>query len=502
MQSIRINIGIFLILSGVFLLTTGGHIYVKDGGAMFFMTESLVTHHWFDVPLNANTLGGRIGPDGRYYTPFGILQPVLAIPFYLSGRAILQFLDVRYLPALTTSLFNVFITALLFVYFFKYLTDLGVSVTSARRVTLGAAVSTPFWVYSATFFSEPFTALAILAAARNIFLYQTDKQLRHITFSGLWMVAMLLTRPLAGIALPVLFLYLVTGNAHPGSSRNKNADLKPIFIFLFFAALGISLILLYNHVRFGSILETGYDRLPSGRPRNFTLAPLTGLKILLFSPGKSIFIFCPLLVPALLGAWLWLKNKNRHPELVLSLLMPTMFLAVLCRWERVEGGVTWGPRLMLPAVPVALVALTPLLTRKIGRGLIIVATLFGVTVQFAGVAVNFSTFISDHYPEYFNSRNGIYRFSFNPIPAHYKLLLSTATPKNLLRKYPPEVAASHKNLVEINYGTQDGPDFWWLYFYRERTPIPFIVTGMLFQCFFIILGLKLAQERPWKTVNA
>jgi hypothetical protein len=57
----------------------------------------------------------------------------------------------------------------------------------------------------------------------------------------------------------------------------------------------------YNHARTGSITGTGYGMAGAGRV--FAENPLVGLWGLLFSPGKSVFLYCPPLVAAALACF-------------------------------------------------------------------------------------------------------------------------------------------------------------------------------------------------------
>ncbi|MBN2055096.1 glycosyltransferase family 39 protein, partial [bacterium] len=407
------GIGIWLVCSGAFLMLGGGHIYVQDGGGMFFMSDSLLSHGWFDVPLNHNTMGGKYGPDGRYYTPFGILHPLLAVPFLMLGRCLEGLAGARYLPSLTATWFNAVATATLCTIFFLFLLRLRVPLRAALAGGLSLAFTTPFLVYARTFFSEPLTALAILASAYHLRLFRDCGRLYHLAAAGIWAAAALLTRPLAGMALPVLFLYLVLILAR--TTPTSRSQVRAVLLFATICVAAVGLLLVYNHARYGDILQTGYDKLPDGRPRSFTLNPFYGLAVLLVSPGKSLFLFAPLALAALWGLWRWRKDAAAHPELVLAAVMPALFIAVLCRWARVEGGVCWGPRLLLPALPVLLLGLAPLLaapTRRMVAFLLLLAAA-GLFVQFTGAAINFATYVATHSDEYFHPTTGVYRFRFN-----------------------------------------------------------------------------------------
>src|SRR4029077_12112834 len=58
----------------------------------------------------------------------------------------------------------------------------------------------------------------------------------------------------------------------------------------------------YNCARFGSPLDFGY---PSG---NFSVPLLTGLYAMFLSPGRSLFVYSPVLLLAIPGAWLFYQR--------------------------------------------------------------------------------------------------------------------------------------------------------------------------------------------------
>ncbi len=494
------GLAIFFLSVAIFMLTSGGHLYVRDEGAMLFMSRSLIDHGWFDVPYNPNTGGGKIGPDGRYYMPFGVLQPLLAIPLVYLGRLMIPWADAQYIDNMTAPWFSAFVTAWLCVIFHRFLLKLGVAGRPAFFTALSIGFSTPFWVYAQTFFAEPLTALSILASAEAIFRYGETRSIRFILKAGIWMMIVLIVRPIAGTALPPLFLYLLLVEKRSAKHHNTPQNLRPIVVFSALCCAAVALLLGYNKIRFGGWIETGYEYLPDGRLRSFTLDPLHGLSILFFSPGKSIFIFAPMALAAVAGMLILARSNRTRAESVLTALTPAMFIAILCRWAEVEGGVCWGPRLFLPALPVMLLAIAPLLTMQ-KRAITIVLIGLGITgfaIQALGVAINFSTYIASHISEYFNSETGYYRFGFNPFPGHISELKKLILSPGLMSQLPHEIAAAYRSMTQVNYA--EGWNVWWLLSYQNRLNPSFIVTlaciqlAMLFTG--IILTLRTLTRKP------
>jgi hypothetical protein len=109
----------------------------------------------------------------------------------------------------------------------------------------------------------------------------------------------------------------------------------------------------YNWVRFGSPLNFGYE---SG---NFSAPLWQGLYGVLLSPGRSLFVYSPILLFAIPGGWLLYKSEK---ILMILCLIPVLGYAVtIAHWHRWDGGLTWGSRLMTPVVPLLAVLAAPAL---------------------------------------------------------------------------------------------------------------------------------------------
>ena len=100
----------------------------------------------------------------------------------------------------------------------------------------------------------------------------------------------------------------------------------------------------YNWARFGTPLRSGYP------PGNLSVPLFTGLFVLLFSPGRSIFVYSPILLLAIPGAWFFYK-KEKTTALCLLFFIVAHALIVAC-WGPLGWGLSWGSRLMTLTLPV------------------------------------------------------------------------------------------------------------------------------------------------------
>ncbi|MBN1297218.1 hypothetical protein JXA80_10590 [bacterium] len=487
----RYVIGVFLLSLSVCGLTAGGHVYVRDGAAMYLMSQSMLNTGWFDVsPDHPNTVGGKIGVDGKYYMPFGFLQPLLAIPFISIGIRTAQALSAQYVAFFAATILNWLITALLAAAMCSFFQYEKLPHQWAAALALASVFSTPLWVYSQTFFAEPLTALLGLIAWHEAIRYGIDHRFHRLLLSGIAAGSIPLIRPLGGILIPCLLLFFLLEFHRIHSGKTSGWILCRLGVWFIPIITGIGSYLTYNVIRFGHILETGYDRLPDGSPRSFTLDPLLGLKILILSPGKSVFVFAPLLLLVPIGVFLWFKNRETRPRAVFLISFCALYFAVLSTWARVEGGVCWGPRLILPLFPPLFMALAPVLRGR-NRWLFRIAILLlagGILIQAGGVFINFSTFIHQHADRYYHPENGQYQLTFSPIPGHWASLLHCLSTTGWRTHNPPQQTTWNRQSDLIN--PAEGLDIWWLHFWKDRISSVFLVTMVGILCLTGILGCR------------
>jgi hypothetical protein len=88
---------------------------------------------------------------------------------------------------------------------------------------------------------------------------------------------------------------------------------------------------------------------------SFSTPLLQGLHGLMISPGKSLFVFNPFLVLAIPGAVaMWRRDRALT---VLVLVLAAARVLFFARWSVWYGGVSWGPRFLMPVVgPLSLLA--------------------------------------------------------------------------------------------------------------------------------------------------
>ncbi len=359
-----------------------------DSEIMFRTAQSLALHGSFAVPSELNWKGFGLpkGTDGRRYSVFGPGQAVAALPLVkmvlsLQTHGYLQraqhfpishYVDddlFTYLRKKTparpglhlarsfVSVFNIIICIFIGVVFLNLLKILTGNASAAFLTTLILMFGTLFFPYSGTFFSEPLATLFSLASLTLILKPQHSDPVRQRRFflAGLFLGIAVCTHISAILFVP-FWLTLVVLQVR---FTRKKALLSGL---LFACGISIMLCLLgyFNFIRFGSFLETGRTADASIRYAVFT-RPWRGLKGLLWSSGKGLFLYCPAVIPGIL-AWPLFFRKHRGISITLlaSVIFRIIFIAARSDWH---GGFCLGPRYLLMIIPVLLIPIAFLLPK-------------------------------------------------------------------------------------------------------------------------------------------
>lgn len=326
-------------------------IYSVDGNSMVAVSESLITRQTFAVPIPGL---GVIGRHGSYYSIWYPLLSALAslpvaIGVFISHRLCLPQHYVAAIFALTLSPILLAATALMVALLAR---RLGATARGSLLAALGFAFGTIALVYCRLFFADPL--LALLTAAGIYFALGSDW--RGATAAALLAV---LAKPTGIVLGPCLGGYWLC------TRRPMGKWIAP----LCGTAAGLLIYFVYNWVRFA-------DAFNFGQPGHFSLsvAPIA-LAGLLTCPGNGLLWYCPAVVAV---AGLPAATFKRW-ESALIMAVAGAYLAEHAVWGHWDESWSWGPRLLLPAVP-ELMALTALLERR-RRWLLMALTITGFVVN-------------------------------------------------------------------------------------------------------------------------
>jgi hypothetical protein len=359
-------------LSTALILIYLGYMNAFDSDRMYDMTAGFAEH----------------GKPTRYpgletWTKYGFGQSLIAVPFYLVGKLFdLLGGDFEPVTRLTVSFTNLIVTALTVLLLYKAV-RLFASVNVSLAVAATYLLATPALNYGRTFFSEPAGGLLLLSAILLILPdkshYGTGAQpakpgnpdatdytlpATNYLLAGLCLGAMLLFKPAFAIYWPpigIAILWLTL--------RSKQYSKRNMLTRLSFFAVGPLLALLiqawYNYVRYSplpdAILRTGYEK-----EGGFSTPLLEGLGGLLLSPGKSILLYAPIVILAPIGLWLMLRRPGSTIRLAAVFIISEVGMSLVFNalWWAWTGNFAWGPRLIMPVLPLLVWAAAAILADK------------------------------------------------------------------------------------------------------------------------------------------
>jgi energy-converting hydrogenase Eha subunit B len=383
----RPGVYLFIAVTCLYFASMSREVPWGDARAIYDVAESMVNLQGVSVPVRWPS-DAPPGRNGKFYAA----QPFIPSLLHLPGAALRSALwhlhpgpELEHLSAVfACHLAGTLLGGLVAWLFFCLCLRHGASPPLAGLAAILLATTSIVWVYA----RSPFSEITQIAGFTGFFLEFTKlverPDRRTALLAGLWAGLLLNTKYIYALSFPGALLLVVL--AHRKALRSLAAPLLS-------AALGflpgLLMALLYNYLRFGSIMKTGYAGIGNVMVEN-VLVSLWGF---LFSPGKSLFLYTPALVLAVLGfPGLW----RSHRWTVLAMLATIGPVILLyCCYPAWPGDWAWGPRYAVFAIPVLLLPVISFFSsaRRTGRSLAVALLAVGLCVQLLGNAFYWDHFI-------------------------------------------------------------------------------------------------------------
>jgi hypothetical protein len=339
------------------ILTAQGYIANSDSGAMFNVARSIAHKGSFEAsPCEPSPRSNSCVPgvDGRLYAGFGLLPSAIAAMPLAAGEELAKPMhkDPKLVSEFLVSMTSLLAGALIPIVLLLWLTRMGFSWKPSVITALLLYFGTVLWFHSVkNFFSEPFSALGLLAGAC---LLGVATGPRGFLLGGFVFGCSVGCRVVGLIFAPVLLAYCIALPSSGGWPRRLSRG----SLFGAGALVPVGFVAWTNYLRFGDLTKTGYQLAFPSLAYLLSNPLIGGTRDLLFDGEVGLLWFTPwiVLVPvALVRFW-----KVRRLECALSvaiLFASGLFFACYVAWH---GGWAYGPRLLLPSLPFAALPLVVL----------------------------------------------------------------------------------------------------------------------------------------------
>ncbi|NHZ71852.1 MAG: phospholipid carrier-dependent glycosyltransferase, partial [Aquificales bacterium] len=349
-------VAIFGLVFTLYLFTFNGQFTSIDELALYARAESVVQQGNFETPqIEFATYHNQVGDSEPGYA-------IAAAPLYWLARQVGRLNNIHVLMLL-----NPFLTATTAAVLYATAIQLGYSRRAGLVAALTFGLATLAWPYARTFYREPLVAFGWMLALYGLVRWRYGGKRPFAILALVLIGLMVLVKATAVVGV---FIFLA------GLARNR--DRKQLvrytvaLLLLFFMALAL----------FQAVYWLRYGRIWGvGNVASWTV--VLGLRRIygqLFSPGKGLLFYMPVILLTIPGLWL-LWRRHRAVTLAVSLPLLTMVVAY-STYGAWYGGQSWGARFLLPALPLLLLTIAPLWDGAARWRLVIAGVIgFGVVWQ-------------------------------------------------------------------------------------------------------------------------
>lgn len=481
-----IALNLFIFLFSLYLFTaSGNNIYpFHDQGVRFAVTRSIVEDGTLIIPDGM----GIKGVSGKDYSFYGIGQPILAIPFYITGRYIGGEPGAQGM----VSIMNQLAVAVSGVVVFFFITNLGYSKRTALIVTVFYSIGTFAWPQSKHPFDNPEEMLFVLLAVFFVHFYVKSGKVLYLVLSSASLGFAFITRATSLFTLLPIFIYLSFSQFEECPDRKTKLKVfKDVTVYALVFFFFVLIHLWYDYIRFGSVFETGYALRAERIGINFfTGTPLImGICGFLVSPGKGFFYYSPISILFLFSIKGFYRKHRGLTLCILGIIFPYLiFLSKNIFWH---GDWCWGPRYLFVVTPLLMITISDFVEKlfKNGKSLryaVLFLFVISIFIQVAGISVDFNQyFVENEVQASENRRN----FEWEKSPIIYQVRSIPVIWNCIGEKF-----CDQKNNA-IGFKVFD---FWWFYTIYSGTPIYVMLMELSLLGFIITISwfrvLKLVNE--------
>ena len=337
---VALSFGIFAILLAIYALSTMRTSF--DSRWSLHTAMSLVRGHGGDLTeympaLKRHDFYAIEYPGGRPRTYFPIGVSILAMP----AVAIASWVRPAFFAELQDNVLDGFekvvasiIGAMAALIFFWLVYGQFESLRTALAGTVIFALGTSMWS-TATRALWQHGPLVLMFTIVMLLMVRARRRPVLIQYSGLALAMAFIIRPTAAVAIVIISIYVLAFH-------------RAWFLRYIGWAMVVAIPwIVFNYSIYGAMLPPYYAASRLAAPSSFT----AGLLGILFSPSRGFLVFTPVMIFAISGFVLSLREPEQRPLQIAFGIIVVGITSIIAAWPEWWGGASFGPRLMTDVVP-------------------------------------------------------------------------------------------------------------------------------------------------------
>lgn len=528
-----------------------GQLYLAVARYIYYTGEPTAPPYEFNYEGTGKNIhmGTYIGKDGKTYSPTGLgytlaLLPSVALTdfIYKVNGLTVQLehfpLESDWLTLMSASFINVFFGAGAGVVLFLYFKDLGLNERQSFILTLVSVFATNLWVYTKHSFAHMMFIFFLILSFYFIRRYlRIGRKVLLILSAACFGISTITYNQTFALSLIPLAAYYVLLSKFKFKKIWFKKAAKDLLIFTITYLPFLIIFVWFETLRI-RVTTPGWSE-DFVRQYSFLFGvPLSvfieGVWGQLFSPGRSIFLYSPILI---LPIMFHHKIKRIYkPELFMFICISIIYLVFFASLYVIEdpkygarglwdGELSWGPRYLLVLIPFGMLVIAGIyknLSNLVRLLVILPLVVMGVYVNFLGIVIPYQTKLQDLEPEIVINSQKYTHFSYsNLLPRYTPVLSHSQRFVNLMLFLPDRLSGSEYKVKFYNPEKtawenwalrsriyEQTPDFWWVMpiFYQDLPKSSFLILflcntiGLIFFAFQVVKYLR--HDKSPKTVPA
>jgi hypothetical protein len=457
MKRLLLAAGTFLVVACAYVITGPGRIDIIDGQYRFDVAHNLLAHHTDQVSDRA-LIGALISNDGRRFSPYSVTSSAVSLPLIWLARHLgPESIDREQFYFSFTSAFFAAGTAVLLLIFFG---ELGLSDGEALLWVFVVAFATSMLPAGTTVFDQAQHAFFLTGGALLLFkATQADSIILTIA-AGLMLAFAVTLKEIYLVHLATLSLITLPQRHSNAEDRRRGYVRAATFVGV--GSTGLLWTAANNYLHFGdvtaSVRASGIYINPIGNP-------YLGVAALLISPGKGILFYSPIV---LLSIWGLRQLEQRHSRLAQAVVVTSIVhLVGMGSLSFFGGDWCWGPRYLVPTIPLLTLALPFAGSRSRRRPWLWTLISMSFAVQLMGISIDAHRFFyARSLPPFFWYGNGGFYFRNSALSARVLEIRDS-----LRNGIPPEARAFRPGpyptlLTYTTFGPVEASTPMWMRNYR------------------------------------